>query len=400
MIRFRSCLAASIGLTALAAPALALADTPPGKLILHMRLRNETVDQDGFGKDAEALTLRTRFGYETPAWKGFKALVEGENVTALAEDYNSTTNGKTRYPVVSDPEGTELNRAQVSWSGAQGDAVVGRQRLILGNARFVGNVGFRQNEQTFDAAKASFKATKDLTFTYAYIDKAHRIFGRHSAQGEWNSDSHILQVDAKTAWCQLTGYGYLLAFKNAAAQSNATWGARFAGAHPLRNKLALTYAAEFAHQTDYRNSPTSFSLDYLDLGLGVRGPAAWASVGLERLDGDGRRGFATPLATLHAFQGWADVFLVTPPAGVRDLNLRAGGVVKVGPRNTPVKLQAAAHEFTDDDGSRRYGRELDLLAGAPITSELSAEVKAAIFDGAQPGFADRTKLWLTLEYRY
>ena len=30
---------------------------------------------------------------------------------------------------------------------------VGRQRIILDNARFVGNVGFRQLEQTFDAAR-------------------------------------------------------------------------------------------------------------------------------------------------------------------------------------------------------------------------------------------------------
>ena len=76
-----------------------------------------SVDQDGFAKDAQALTLRTRLGYETPAWRGFKALAEVENVTAIGDAYNSTTNGKLRYPVVADPEVTELNRAQVSWTG-------------------------------------------------------------------------------------------------------------------------------------------------------------------------------------------------------------------------------------------------------------------------------------------
>src|SRR3546814_1461069 len=30
--------------------------------------------------------------------------------------------------------------------------------------------------------------------------------------------------------------------------------------------------------------------------------------------------FQTPLATLHKFQGWADLFLTTHSAGVRDLN--------------------------------------------------------------------------------
>ena len=113
-----------LGLALIAAPAHA-AEARPGDVILDMRLRYETVDQDGFAKDAQALTLRTRLGYETPAWRGFKALAEVENVTALGDAYNSTTNGKLRYPIVADPEVTELNRAQVSWTGKQADVVVG-----------------------------------------------------------------------------------------------------------------------------------------------------------------------------------------------------------------------------------------------------------------------------------
>ena len=74
--------------------------------------------------------------------------------------------------------------------------------------------------------------------------------------------------------------------------------------------------------------------------------------------------------------------------------------MKLGPKNQPVKLQAAAHDFADDDGSRRYGREVDLLAATPLNKVLSAEVRAAFFDGARPGFADRQKIWLTLEAKY
>jgi len=391
----------ALGLALLAAPAVATAaETIPGTFILDMRLRDETVDQDGFSKSAQALTLRTRLGYETPAWLGFKALIEGENVVALDDAYNSTTNGKVLYPIVGDPEVTQLNRAQVSWTGAQGDVIVGRQRIILGNARFVGNAGFRQTEQTFDAIKADFQPAKDLTLTYAYLDKVHRIFTERSPQGAWNSDSHLAQATWKTSAGQLTGYGYLLDFTNAPTQSNATWGLRFAGSHPLRPGLSVTYEAEATRQTDYRNSPTRFDLGYLDLVAGLKGSANWVSVGFERLDGDGRRGFQTPLATLFAYQGWADVFLTTPPAGVRDLNLNFGTTLKLGPKNQPVKLQAAAHDFADDDGSRRYGREVDLLAATPLNKVLSAELRAAFFDGGRPGFADRQKIWLTLEAKY
>ncbi len=391
----------ALGLALTAAPALATAaDASRGDVILDMRLRYETVDQEGFAKDAQALSLRTRLGYETPAWRGFKALVEVENVTTFGGAYDSTTNGKLQYPVVADPDVTELNRAQVSWTGRQADVVVGRQRIVLGNARFVGNVGFRQNEQTYDAVKTVVRPTQDLTATYAYIDRVHRVFGHHSVQGEWDSDSHLIQADFKTVAGQVTGYGYLLDFDNAPARSGATWGARFAGSRPLRPGLAVTYEAEFAHQTDYGASPTDFELGYLNVGAGLKGPVHWASAGFERLDGDGRRGFQTPLATLFAYQGWADIFLTTPPRGVRDLNLRAGTTVRVGPKSLPMKFQVAAHDFTDEDGSRRYGREIDLMAGVPLTKLLSAEVRAAIFDGARVGFADRHKVWLTLEARY
>ncbi|MCC7268404.1 MAG: hypothetical protein IT546_13855 [Caulobacteraceae bacterium] len=384
----------------LSAPAAAAADGLPGKIGLDMRLRAETVEQDGFGETAQAVTLRARLGYETPEWNGFAALVEGEAVAALADDYNSSTNGKLRHPLVTDPETVELNRLQLSWTGTAGQAVAGRQRLVLGAGRFVGNVGFRQNEQTFDAVKGVLRPAKEVTLTYAYLDRVHRVFGDDHPQGDWDSDTHLLQADASTPAGQLSIYGYLMAFETAPAQSNATWGARLSGARPLREAVSLTYEAEYARQTGYRNSPADFDLSYAAFCLGLKGPRAWASLGAERLDGDGRRGFATPLATLHAFQGWADVFLTTPPGGVRDLNLRAGASVPVGPRSVPLRMQAAAHDFASDDGAIRYGRELDLLVGAPLSKRVNAELKAALFDGARPAFADRTKVWLTLEFKY
>ena len=398
MPRFLSLLA--LPLLALAAPALAAPAPDDGHIILEARLRYETVSQDGFAKDAQALTLRTRLGYETPAWNGLRALVEGENNTALDEDYNSTTNGKTIFPTVSDPKATQMNRLQVSWTGAMGDVVVGRQRISLGNARFIGNSGFRQNEQTFDAARFDFKPVKGVTLTYIYLDKVHRVFGPDSPQGTWSSNSHLMQADWILPAGQLTGYAYLLDFANAPTQSSATWGGRFAGDHPVGHGVSVTYEAEYARQTDYRNNPASFDLNYIDLGLGVKTKGPWASLGFERLDGDGHHGFQTPLATLHPFQGWADVLLTNPVKGVRDLNLRAGTVWKPAFAPKGVKLQMAAHSFTNADGGSTYGREIDALVSTSLSARLTAEAKAAHFDGGSPAFADRDKIWLTLEFKY
>jgi len=299
----------------IAAPGLAIAAEGQGDWIIDTRLRYEFVDQDGFADEARALTLRARLGYETPAWEGFKALVEVEGVAALSDDYNSTTNGNVGYPTVLDPEAAELNRAQISWTGERTSLVVGRQRVILGNARFVGNVGFRQNEQTFDAARVAFKVTPATTVTWIYIDRVQRILGDDSPQGEWDSDSHLVQLETKTPLGQLTAYGYLLDFETAPLQSSATWGARLTGARPLTSGPSITWEVEYARQSDYGSNPVDFDLDYLALSAGLKKDARYVSVGLERLDGNGARGFGTPLATLHAFNGWADVFLATRPGG-------------------------------------------------------------------------------------
>ena len=387
-----------LGLAALAVPSLASAAETPKGLILESRLRFETVSQDGFSKDAQAVTLRTRLGFETPVFHGFKVLVEGENITALSDSYNSSTNGKTAYPLVTDPETTELNRAQVSWTGTQGEAVVGRQRLSLNNARFVGNVGFRQNEQTFDAVKLVYRPSAKFSVTYAYIDKVHRIFGEDHPQGNWRSDSHLIQADAKTSLGQVSAYGYLLDFANAPTQSSATWGARLTGSRPLKAGLSATYEAEYARQTDYRNSPTRFDLDYIALSAGLKTKANALSLSFEQLDGDGRRGFSTPLATLHAYQGWADVFLTTPANGVRDLSLTGSSVLK-GPHGKPVKIQAALHRFDESGGGAGLGQELDASVSMPLTPKIGAELKAAAFQGDRHAFPDRTKIWLTLEFK-
>ena len=52
-----------------------------------------------------------------------------------------------------------------------------------------------------------------------------------------------------------------------------------------------------------------------------------------------------------------------------------------------------------DGGSRRYGGEFDFRAGVPVNKLPSAELRAAFFDRARPGFADRCKAWPTLQAR-
>lgn len=393
----RSC-AFALGVVISTPAALAQTAATEGDWILDTRLRYETVSQDGL-EDADAVTLRARLGYETPAWRGFRALAELEGVVQLTDDFNDTVNGHAAHAIVPDPEAFELNRLQLAWSGAEGRSVMlGRQRIVLGNARFVGNVGFRQNEQTFDAVRASFRPFEQTTLTYIYVDRVRRIFGDDSPQGEWDSDSHIVQAELMTPVGRFAAYGLLLDSQDAPTQSSQTYGLRWQNeweVHAYRPRLTL----EVAQQRDYGGNGADFDLGYQHAEFGVRRGQWSVTAGGERLEGDDARGFSTPLATLHAFQGWADVFLATPSDGVRDLY--AGVSYSATPRSDaqPVTLAVTYHDFADDGGSTAFGSEWDAAARFTINEHVSIEAKAAMFDGDDARFSDRNKFWLALEYR-
>ncbi len=130
-----------------------------------------------------------------------------------------------------------------------------------------------------------------------------------------------------------------------------------------------------------------------------RGPVT-GTLAIERLDGDGAQAFQTPLATLHAFQGWADVFLTTPRDGLRDVSATASYVIAHPPFGRNGVLTASWRDFHDAAGSTRYGRELDVSARLVLDQHWAVEIKGARFDGAQAAFPDRDKVWAALDYRF
>ena len=150
-----------------------------GKVLLDIRYRYEFVDDAGFMEDARASTLRTRLGYVTGAFHGLTVLGELEDIhTVGADEYNSASNGLTMFPVVADPEGAELNQAYVAYAAVPHTTFrVGRQRITLDNHRFIGNVDWRQNEQTFDALSARYTPVEKLSLFYAHLENANTIFG-------------------------------------------------------------------------------------------------------------------------------------------------------------------------------------------------------------------------------
>lgn len=378
------------------------------KPILDLRYRYEHVDQDNALNNANAQTLRTRLGVQSGKWYGLSALVEVENVSRLGDaSYNNFRNGQTDYSVVADPDGSEINQALLRYDHAQGSAVLGRQRINLDNERFVGGVGWRQNEQTYDGVLGQLKPLDGLTMTYAYIDNVNTIFGPGDNRFDTPANpanieghSHLLNAQyVAMPELTVTAYNYLLGLDNLAngTQSSKTAGLRLNGA-----VQGVSYVLEYARQQDYAGNPLDLSSEYYLAELGYTLSGVALKAGLEVLGGDSNqdvtnrnRAFQTPLATKHAFQGWADVFLTTPADGIKDAYV-GGSMPLLG-----GTLQAWYHDYRAERGSQQYGEEVDLSysRAIPLVKGLVATVKYANYD-ADDFSVDTDKLVAQLQYTY
>jgi hypothetical protein len=366
-----------------------------GKVSFDLRYRYERVDQDGDPRNAEASTARLRLGYTTGTYRGLSALAEFEGTWHVGADtYDSTANGRTDYPVVADPEDSELNQAYLAYQGPRSFVIkLGRQRIKLDNSRFIGNVGWRQNEQTFDAVTFVGKLTDKTRLTLAYLNNVNRIFGEHhpdSSLADLDVAVPLIHVSHEFPCGTLTGYAHFLEIEDAPATSHRNVGLRFTGRRELSDELDLLYAAEYADQSDYEDAPSSVDAEYQWLEVGVRFRKYTVQLGYEVLGGDGTYGFATPLATLHAFNGWTDKFLTTPADGLEDLYVLAARNVK------RWKLAGVYHDFSADNGSADYGDELGFLATRKFKEHYGVGFKYATY-GADDYVTDTDKLWVWLQ---
>lgn len=395
-----------------------------GKLLLEVRARVEDVDQKRTAvltRAGRSFTVRTRLGWETADWHGVKGLMEFEDVRHAGSEHFSVNvpgaatpplNGadKARYPLINDPDVTELNRLQLTWTpSAALQVTAGRQRILVDDQRFVGNVGWRQDEQTFDAVRADVAWGK-FKATYAYVTHVNRILGELR---DWDSDSHLFNATWSLAEpLKLQAFVYGLDFGNSAANSSLTKGVKASGKTWV-GLFQLAYNATYANQGEYNGATAPYSLDYYGFDVAGTFDIYTAKVSWESLEGNGARGFTTPLATTHAFQGWADAF-VQPLGGnkgfvdgIKDLNFS----LNIKPRFRAVYFFNADiivrfHDFNDQRTGADLGREWDAQITAAINPKLTAALKYADFERARTvpaGTAtpppSRTKVWFTLEYK-
>ncbi len=374
-----------------------------GKASLDVRYRLENVDQDGLALDATASTLRGKLKYTTGKFKGFSGVVEFDSILSIGkENYNNTINGKINRPVIADPEGTELNQAYLQYSGDGITLKAGRQGINLANQRFVGTVGFRQNDQTYDSVVGVWSPSDKVTAIYGYIWNVNRIFSNKHPLGNLDTNTHALTVMYKASdLVKISGYALAIDLNDAPAfgLSSATYGVRIEGAKKMGGGK-IAYELDFATQSDYKDNPVDYKANYFHGSVSGSSGGFTGKLGYEVLGAGNGVSFKTPLATLHKFNGFADKFLGTPKWGLEDAYASLTYVVpkSAGPLGG-IKLMAVYHDFQSASADFDYGSEFDWLVAKTFNKTYSVSLKAAHYN-ADSFSTDTTKIWLTLGMKF
>lgn len=408
-----------------------------GKLNIQIRPRYEMVDQDT-KSNANAITNRLTIGGGADLFgtSWLSAYAEGTNVSALNDNYHDGNNGAAgtigsngtsmTTATVADAEQTRITQAYIDAKFGKTLFRFGRQAINLDNQRFIGSVDWRQMPQTFDAYAIVDNSIENLSIVAAYITNVNRVFANTQSEvASRNAD----QLDTRTGVInvsykvmpelKVTAYDYMIGGGTGAegvANNNGvgsdTYGVALTG--DIDAGAKLSYRAEYAIQKDPTLENSGFSKgaidpdsDYMNFELnanisGILIGAQYESLGAN--DTTGGAAFSTPLATLHAHNGWADMFLGTPAAGLVDMNVMLGYTSKEF-----GTAKVIYHEFESDEGSRDYGTEWDAIytRAVPSVKGLNGMLKYARYSAddavaltATQANVDTTKFWAMLTYNF
>ncbi|MCH2176577.1 MAG: alginate export family protein [Lentisphaeria bacterium] len=363
-----------------------------------IRLGYEFVDDDKAEKNAYSLGVRLRLGYKTEEFFGNQIYIEGHVFTDFLDDYNDKDGQNPNRAVIADPEGSRIHQLYDDITLIPDTTIrIGRQEIIVNDSRFLGNVDWRQNGQSFDAITIKNTSIENLTFFFGYIDEVETItLDNVETDGLFFGNIHYkINEDHNVAV-----YSYLNDSEND-AKDTATYGVRANSG----KKSKFHYDVSYSYQTDYADYDDTSESDMFMAEVGGKVKEVKLLGGYHRISGqDGKdRAFDTLYSTGHKFNGWADQFLSTNGGGLTNglEDYYIGAVTKVA----GVKVAIFGHSFHTTDNNTfdgHYGDELDLLIAKKFTDELTGLIKFAYFkqgDSDAPT-EDKTMLAVRLDYKF
>ena len=373
-----------------------------------LRLAYEYSDVDnGTVNPGRGLVLSSYVGYRTAEYEGFSLYAQFHNLWKIDDKYNDGR-GKFagEYDVIADPDGSRIQQLYADLTFIPDTKIrIGRQEIILDDVRFIGNIGWRNTAQAFDAITVTNTSIKDTTVFLGYSENVASILFSE------NEYDHIFMANVKYSGFKghnQTAFAYLVdsdanetRYGPSIGHDAATYGVRLNGKFDK-----LGYDFTYAHQTDYQDSndlDLNFFNGQLSYTMGDFTPAIGYSY-IEGADNAGERGFSTLFSTAHAWNGWADQFLSTNAGGLsnglQDFN------ASLTWKQWGTTFKVVYHYFdtteshTYDDA---YGQEIDFVVAKQLAKNLKGTAKLAYYDRfSETGnpTADELVFWLRLDYSF
>ncbi|MEN8694177.1 MAG: alginate export family protein [Akkermansiaceae bacterium] len=347
---------------------------------------------------SHALTVRARLGLLFgDSSDGFSGYIEGEGTQALVDDFNTPGGSTPKTPGnsgIGDPDNAELNQAYLQYTSDGLLARIGRQRIIRNSAAFIGNVGWRQNEQTFDAAQLAYKGD-GFNVSYAYFDRVQRIFGKDAggALTAFEGTGHIFDFDYKASFGTVGGYAYLLDIDNNPNVGESNTVGLFTNTNGIYAELAFQDGSSSLAGGDY-------DALYGHLKYTTKLSGSTVMAGVEYLG----ENFKTPLATVHAYNGFADAF-IGQRIGLNDKGGNYDGITDFylgyvrGGLPGGLTFKGFLHYFMDGELSDSYGYEADAVLVKKFNDNLTGLFKASYFVG-DDFYDDIKQVSFQLDYKF
>ncbi len=394
------------------------------KPYVQIRPRYEYVHQSNTPniKDAKALTTRIKVGVKLNGLfqiDGLNAVLEGVDVEALVDDYNPQ---KNNYETVADPDNARLTQAYISYTINKTTLFFGRKYVAIDDHRFIGTVDWRQMPQSFGVVGIQDNTIKGLNILIAGIYERKGILDRFNT--DWKADKMPIIIDVSykvIPAVRVKAFGYLI------TDVHNTYGVKADGKIDLGNGLKFSYLGEYAVQRDpYENDNLQQKPDidtsYYRLGGNLAfntGSIGTFFGGVEYTHfGDKNnkdKGFSTPLATLHKFEGWSDVLLRGSANGydfgMNELKVSLGYKHPVFGKFVVAYLDFQSDKNPNGTGGvngDNIGSEWDFAYIKKFGKHLSLLLKGAVYNGKDGyvsggnsyGKNDTTKYWVQLNFVY
>ena len=345
-----------------------------GKFKTDLVLAYEYADRQQDPRDsATGLNFKIRPSFQTAEFKGISAFIQAQTVVGLVDDFrvpNTSNRSDNGSDVIADPEGTRIHQAYFDLTMVPDTLIrIGRQEIILDDARFFGNVGWRLQGQSFDAVKVVNKSVDKLTLTAAYINEIQTIFLTDVADDQLD---YIGILHANYNYSDALKVSTFAYFNNPANEADSiTYGLRAWGKADL-----IKYDFTLADQKDY-DQGEDIDAQMFRSFIGLNTKPVNFGVGYELYTGN----FNTLYGTAHKFLGWSDQFLNTSSYADGVQNYYA----QVGAKIAGTTLLARYNYFDVAEGDAdEYGNEIELLAKRKFKINdkhaVTALLKAAFFD--------------------